>query len=119
MPDNYITVPGEQGTIFISEGVIAEIAGAAVSETEGVDCLTNAAGPDFSERLGFKSSTRGVSVDFDGSLVRIGAAIFARYGESIATIGERAQKAVAATIESITGLKSQVAIHVAGVTFDK
>ena len=119
MPENYITVSGEKGSVYISEDVIAEIAGAAISETEGVAGLTNAAGPDFSGRLGFKSATRGVSVGYDEGLVRVGAAIYARYGDSIAAIGERAQEAVAATVESMTGLKSEVAIHVAGVVFDK
>ena len=119
MPENYITVSGEKGSVYISEDVIAEIVGAAISETEGVAGLTHAAGPDFSERLGFKSATRGISVGCDEGLVRVGAAIYAKYGDSIAAIGERAQKAAAATVESMTGLKSEVAIHVAGVVFDR
>ena len=127
MPENYITVPGEKGSVYISEDVIAEIAGAAISETEGVVSLANAACPDFnnnnsnsgSERRGSKPAVRGICVGCDGGLVRVGAAIYARYGDSIAAIGERAQKAAAATVESMTGLKSEVTIHVAGVVFDR
>lgn len=121
MPENYVTVSAEKGSVYISEEVIAEIVGTAISETEGVAGLTNAAGADFNlgERLGFKSTTRGVSVGFDEGIVRVGAAIYARYGDSIAAIGERAQQAAAATVESMTGLKSEVDIHVAGVVFDK
>ena len=125
MPENYITVSGEKGSVYISEEVIAEIVGAAISETDGVAGLTNAAGPDFnnnnsgSERRGSKSAARGISVGCDEGLVRVGAAIYAKYGDSIAAIGERAQKAAAATVESMTGLKSEVALHVAGVVFDK
>ena len=125
MPENYITVSGEKGSVYISEEVIAEIVGAAISETDGVAGLTHAAGPDFnnntsgSERRGSKSAARGISVGCDEGLVRVGAAIYAKYGDSIAAIGERAQKAAAATVESMTGLKSEVAIHVAGVVFDK
>ena len=124
MPENYITVPGEKGSVHISEEVIAEIAAAAIRETEGVAGLTNAAVPDFcnsgaGERRGGKSSPRGVGVGFDEGRLRICAAIYARYGDSIAAIGERAQEAAAATVESMTGLKSEVAIHVAGVVFDK
>ena len=126
MPENYITVPGEKGSVYISEDVIAEIVGAAISETDGVAGLANAACPEFnnnsnggSERRASKPAVRGVSVGFDGGLVRVGAAIYARYVDSIAAIGERAQKAAAATVESMTGLKSEVAIHVAGVVFDK
>ena len=120
MPENYITVSGEKGSVYISEEVIAEIAGAAISETDGVAGLANAAVPDFSERPGSKPAARGgVSIGYDGESVRVGAAIYAKYGDSIAAIGERAQEAAAATVESMTGLKSEVAIHVAGVVFDK
>ena len=127
MPENYITVPGEKGSVYISEDVIAEIAGAAISETDGVVGLANAVCPDFNignnnsdgERRGAKPAVRGICVGCDEGCVRVGAAIYARYGDSIAAIGERAQKAAAATVESMTGLKSEVAIHVAGVVFDK
>ena len=136
MPEHYITVPGEKGSVYISKEVVAEIAGAAISETEGVAGLTNAAVPDFNlnntaavaaaagsgaagERRGGRTSVRGVSIGFDEGRLRVCAAIYAKYGESIAAIGERAQEAAAATLESMTGLKSEVAIHVAGVVFDK
>ena len=119
MPENYITVPGEKGSVYISEEVIAEIVGNAISETEGVAGLTSISGPDFTGWLGLKSATRGVSIGLDGDVVKVGAAIYAQYGESIAAIGERAQTAAAASVESMTGLKSEVSIHVAGVTFDR
>ena len=128
MPENYITVSGEKGSVHISEDDIAEIVGAAISETEGVAGLTNAPCPDFynssggsgaGERRSSKSAVRGVVIGCDEGLVRVGAAIYAKYGDSIAAIGERAQKAAAATVESMTGLKSEVAIHVAGVVFDR
>ena len=119
MPENYISVPGEQGCVHIAEDVIASIVGTAITEVDGVEGLTNAAGPDFGERLGFKSTSRGVSVQSEDGTVRIDAAIYAKYGVPIAAIGEKAQKAAAAAIESMTGLPSVVNIHVAGVTFDK
>ena len=119
MPENYVTVPGEQGSVHISQDVIASIVGTAITETEGVAGLTNAAGPGFGEKLGIKSVSRGIGVGFADGTVRLSAAIYARYGESIAAIGAKAQKAAAAAVESMTGLPSVVDIHVAGVTFDK
>ena len=119
MPENYVTVPGEQGSVHISQDVIASIVGTAITETEGVAGLTNAAGPGFGEKLGIKSVSRGIGVGFADGTVRISAAIDARYGESIAAIGAKAQTAAAAAVESMTGLPSVVDIHVAGVTFDK
>ena len=120
MPENFIAVPGENGTVYISDEVVAAIVGTAISETEGVACLTAASGADFGEMYGLKPVSKGLFVSFDGGIVHVGASIYARYGnDSIAAIGERAQKAAAATVESMTGLKSEVNIHVAGVTFDK
>lgn len=120
MPDNYIAVPSERGTVYISDEVIAAIVGTAISETEGVAGLTNASGMDFGEFIGLKSVSRGISVGFENGVVHVGAAIYARYGDdSISAIGERAQKAASAAVESMTGLKSEVNIHVAGVSFER
>ncbi|MBR1496255.1 MAG: Asp23/Gls24 family envelope stress response protein [Oscillospiraceae bacterium] len=119
MPEHYITIPGEKGSVHISEDVIAVIVGSAISEVEGVAGLTGAGGPDFSERLGFKSLSRGVGVSFEGGRVRVDASIHVRYGASIAQVGALAQKAAAAAVESMTGLDSTINIHVAGVSFEK
>lgn len=119
MPETYITVPGEKGGVYISEDVIAGIAGAAIADVDGVAGLTHAACQETGERFGRKGAPRGVSVDYDGSAVQIDAAILVRYGESIAAIGERAQAAAAAAVESMTGLPSVVNILVAGVSFEK
>ena len=119
MPENYITIPGEKGSVHISEDVIAVIAGSAVSEVEGVAGLTNAGGPDISERFGFKSLSRGVGVSFEDGRLRIDAAVYVYYGVPIAATGAAAQKAAAAAVEAMTGLESKVNIHIAGVSFDK
>ena len=119
MPENYITVPGEKGNVYISEDVIAVIVGTAIAETEGVASLTHADGPGFGERLGIKNLSRGVSISSGDGKISVDAAIYAQYGASIAAVGERAQKAAAAAVESMTGLESTVNIHIAGVSFDK
>lgn len=119
MPENYITVNTEKGSIHIAEDVIAAIVGNAISEVEGVAGLTKVTGTDPGERRSFRSATRGVVITPEENSVRVDAAIYARYGEPISVIGDRAQKAAAGAIESMTGLPSVVNIHVAGVTFDK
>ncbi|MBR1659711.1 MAG: Asp23/Gls24 family envelope stress response protein [Oscillospiraceae bacterium] len=119
MPENYITVPGEKGSVYIAEDVIAVIVGTAISEVEGVAGLTHAEGPGFGEILGFKSLSRGVHVGTEGNKIIIDAAIYVHGGASIASIGEHAQKAAAGAVESMTGMDSVVNIHIAGVSFDK
>lgn len=117
MPEEYIPVSGEKGVVYISEEVIAEIVETAIRETEGVVSLAGSL-PGVVERFGLKSLSRGVGVAFVEGVVHIDAAIYAASGESVAGIGERAQKSAAAAVESMTGLNSVVNIHVAGVAFD-
>ena len=115
MSENYITVPGEQGDISISEDVIAVIAATAIRESEGVAAMTTPPEPGVRS----KGPGRGVRVSLEDGTIRVDAAILARYGDSIAAIGERAQKSAVTAVENTTGLKSTVNIHVSGVSFDK
>ena len=119
MPENYICIAGEQGDVYIAEEVLARIVGTAVSEVEGVESLSAGIPMEKGERVGKKSQIKGVRVGFSGDIVRIDAAIFVRYGQSVAAVGEAAQKTAAAAVESMTGLKSFVNVHVAGVAFDR
>ena len=112
MPENYISVDNERGGIHISEDVIAEIVRNAVSETEGVAALSGSAGP-------FRSSPKGVTVRTEDGKLRTDISIYARFGEPVAAVGERVQKAAAGAVESMTGLESVVNVHVAGISFDK
>ena len=118
MPENYITVPSERGGIHISEDVIAEIVRSAVSETEGVAGFAGG-GADLGGRLGFRSSPRGVSVRTEEGRLSTDVSIYARFGEPVAAVGERVQKAAAGAVESMTGLETAVNVHVAGISFDK
>ena len=105
MPENYITIPAEQGRAHIAMDVIAEIVGTAIRETEGV--------------AGLKHNAKGVGVSFKEGAVCVEASIYAKYGNAIAAVGERVQRAAAAAVTSMTGLPSRVNVCVAGVTFDK
>lgn len=115
MPDTYITVPGGQGDIHISEDVLAVIAATAIRETEGVAAMTALTDGGAAR----KGAARAARIRLEDGVVYADAAIYAQYGDSIAAIGERAQKAVVEAVESMTGLKSVVNIFVAGVSFDK
>ena len=116
MPDNYITIPDKQGSVNISEDVIAVIAANAVREVDGVTGFSNAAGV---ELLGKKPITKGIRVSFEDDIVRMDLAVMVRYGVSITAVGEKVQEAVASAVESMTGLKSSVNVHVSGVAFEK
>lgn len=119
MPDNYISIPTEKGSINVSEDVIAIIAGSAICDTEGVAGLSNTVGSEIYEFIGRKSVTKGIKVDFEDGAIVIEATIMVRFGVTISTIAEKVQSAVAGAVESMTGMSPVVNVRVAGVSFDK
>lgn len=116
MPDTYITIQTEKGSINISEDVITAIALSAISEVEGVAGLSGAAGGDLK---GKRAAAKGVRVSFEGETVTVEAALLVRQGANITAVAEKSQSAVTAAVESTTGLRSVVNIHVSGVAFEK
>ncbi len=119
MPDNYISISAEKGSINVSEEVIAIIAGSAISETDGVAGLSNTVGSEIYEFIGRKSVTKGIKVSFENGTVIIDATIMVHFGVTIAAIAEKLQAAVAAAVESMTGMSPIVNVRVAGISFDK
>ena len=59
----YWTSASDQGSVRISEDVIASIAAIAASETEGVGNLYSGIGTNVAEFLGKKSLAKGVKVE--------------------------------------------------------
>lgn len=113
MPDNYINISCEKGSVHISEEVIAVITAAAINEVEGVAGL---AGNEF---VGKKHASRGVKVYFGEGDITIDAHIMIRYGSGIAGVAGKVQDGVISAVESMTGIQPTVNVHVTGVSFDK
>ena len=119
MPDTYFTIPDEKGSINISEDVIAAITGNAISEMDGIAAFSNTAGSDLGELIGKKSVSKGIRVSFDEQSISIDVTVMVRYGENITAVCKKAQEAIAVAVDSITGVKPTVNVHVAGVAFEK
>ena len=119
MPENYITIPGENGSVNISTEVIAAIGGNALAEVEGIGGFANSAVAELGERIGKKSSNKGVTVSCEDGKAQISVTIMARAGSAITGLAEKVQRAVYTAVENVTGLDSIVNVHVAGVIFDK
>ncbi len=119
MPDNYISISAEKGSINVSEEVIAIIAGSAISETDGVAGLSNSVGSEIYEFIGRKSVTKGIKVSFEDDTIVIEATIMVRFGTTIATIAEKVQAAVSTAVENMTGICPVVNVRVAGISFEK
>lgn len=117
---NYWSTQGEQGTIKISEDVVASIAAVSAVETEGVSGLCAGLGADLAEFLGRKNLAKGVKVLFHGDLVSIDLNIIVQYDYVVREVAENAQKAIQSAIESMTGLQVEnVDVHVQGISFLK
>jgi uncharacterized alkaline shock family protein YloU len=114
MSDTYVTIQAEKGSINISDDVIATIAGTALTDVEGV---AGASAP--SELLGRRAAAKGIRVSVDGQNVTVEASIYVKQGASITAVAEKVQRAVTSAVESTTGLKCTVNVHVAGVAFNK
>jgi len=125
MADNkeYMTLPEENGSINISEEVIAAIAVGAVREVEGVSGmmtnLGNSVADLMTNKKNIQKSTRGVKIDMTGAALVLDLYVTVKYGVAIPEVAENAQKAVASAVEAMTGCQVEaVNIHVGGVTLD-
>lgn len=104
----YITQSQENGTVMISEDVVATIVTHAVEEVEGVDSLR------LKKSWGAKSMK--ILIGEDNQL-SIDCNISVKFGVSVVDVACNVQKAITNAVESITGVKVQVVnINVGGIT---
>lgn len=117
--NNYWTTEGDQGTIKISEDVVASIAAIAAGETDGVSSLCTSLTTDIAVFLGKKSLSKGVKIVFQGELVAVDVSFLANYGCSVLDVAKKVQTQVKSSVESMTGLRtSMVNVHICGVSLD-
>ena len=119
----YMTQPEENGSINISEEVIAAIAVGAAREVEGVTGMMTNLGGTVSDLMTSKKnaqkSVRGVKIDMTGTALTLDLYLTVRYGTAIHEVAENVQKAVSSAVEAMTGCPvGAVNIHVGGVTLD-
>ena len=105
----YMTQPEENGSINISEEVIAAIAVGAVREVEGVSgMMTNLGGSVtdlMSNKKNAQKGVRGVKIDMTGTALVLDLYLTVRYGTAIHEVAENAQKAVSSAVEAMTGCR--------------
>lgn len=116
----YMTMPEENGSINISEEVIAAIAVGAVWDVEGVSgMMTNMGGSvtDLVNKKNAQKSVKGVRIDMTGTALVVDVYLTVEFGYAIPEVAEKAQKAVISAIEAMAGCTvSAVNVHVGGVT---
>ena len=121
MPENhYIIRANAQGSVFISEDVMATIVAEAVREVEGVGGFATSLGSEIAERLGKKPGHRGVKIALEENEVIVEAFVLVQYGTVISEVAMAVQEAVASSVEAITGVRVKaVNVTVCGIAFTK
>ncbi len=113
----YITQEQENGSVMISEDVIATIVAHAVGEVEGVVGLNTKAGADIAELIGKKNWGKGVKILIaEDNTLQIDCNISISYGQSVVSVAKAVQDAVTNAVESMTGVQiTAVNVNVCGI----
>ena len=117
----YMTLSDEQGSIHISEEVIAAIAVGAVREVEGVSGMMGNLGTSVADlvtnKKGAQKNAKGVKIEMTENGLILDLYLTVAFGHAIPEVAEYAQKAVASAVSAMTGCTVEtVNIHVGGVT---
>lgn len=106
----YITQDQDNGTVIISEEVIAAIATVAIADVEGVAGLNVKTGSDIMEIIGVKGVKdwgRGLKVEItEDNELTVDCDINVKYGQVVVEVAKNAQSAVLSAIESMTGIRA-------------
>ena len=112
----YWSTESDQGSIRISEDVVASIAALAASETDGVSGLYSSVTRDIVSFLSKKNLSKGVRVELgEEDTVKVEISFLALFGHNICEVARQVQDNVKSQIESMTGLHVvEINVHVGG-----
>lgn len=113
----YVIQTQENGSIMISEDVIATIVEQAVTEVEGIVGLNVKPGSDIADMIGKKAWGKGMKITIaEDNSIRIDCNVNIGYGQSVVTVAKSVQDAVTAALESTAGVRvAAVNINVCGI----
>ena len=117
----YYTQEMENGSIQISEDVVASVTGMAVLEVEGVCGLSSSIGTDIAEMLGMKTLSKGVRLSTtETGALRVDCDVVSKFGQNIFELAKNVQENVKSSVESVTGLRvAEVNVTVCGIALPK
>ena len=117
----YFTQEMENGSIQISEDVVASVTGMAVLEVEGVCGLSSSIGTDIAEMLGMKTLSKGVRLSTtEAGALRIDCDVVSKFGQNIFELAKNVLENVKSSVESVTGLRvAEVNVTVCGIALPK
>lgn len=113
----YVAQAQENGSVQISEDVIASIVTHAASEVEGVIGISAKAGSDFAELIGKKHWGKGLKVFVsENNSVVIECDIIVAFGQNVVDIAKAAQTAIINALESMSAIQIEaVNVNICGI----
>ena len=116
MEENY-AVCDALGDVRISDEVVANIAGIAAGEIDGVSYVLGEGKPnEFKNIVGIKNHSKDLCIEVCDKIVSVDMAVAVKYGYSLPTVGKAVQERVRTSIENMTGLEvSDVNVRIACV----
>ncbi len=117
---DYIISSTEDGSVNISEDVIAIIAWEAMREVEGFGGPATGIPGDLAELIGRRNASRGVRITTEEKSVAVDVYITVRFGYSVTKVSRDIQDAISKSVRDMTGVPvSAVNVNVTGIAFDK
>ena len=113
----YITQNQNNGSVLISEDVIASIVAYTVGEVDGVAGLAAKPGADIAEIIGKKNWGKGMKITIgEEDVLSIECNINVHYGHSVVTVAKAVQESVTNALESMAGVAvSSVNVNICGI----
>jgi uncharacterized alkaline shock family protein YloU len=113
----YITQEQENGSVLISEDVIATIVANAVNDVEGVVGLSVKPGSDIADMIGKKNWGKGMKINIgENDELTVDCNVNIGYGQSVVTVAKAVQDAVTAALVSTAGISvAAVNVNVCGI----
>ena len=113
----YIKQLQDNGSVQISEDVVAEIVAHAACDVEGVAGLSSKPGADIAELLGKKNWGRGVKIFvMENDTISVECNITVTYGQNVVNVAKAAQCAITNALESMAGVQiTAVNVNVCGI----
>lgn len=93
----------EVGTVKIADDVVANIAGIAAKEVEGVS-LAGLTGNEIMNRVSKKGNAKGITAVVENQKVNVEVAVVIDYGYNILAVCTKVQEKVKTAVENMTGL---------------
>ena len=114
----YITQVQTNGSVMISEDVVATIIEHAIHEVEGVVGLSTKPGADIAELIGKKSWGKGMKITIaENNDLCVDCNVIVVYGQSVVAVAKAIQDAICSALESMTGVKvASVNVNICGIS---